>query len=135
MKKKAYWKMSEEIKKFSDINPLVFSQILMMMAGQVCMNTMVDLEKTPAYRKRVKETGNQFLIALDQNLQKDINRLYNTDDTISLDLCKSISNIAKVVANCKNPTALVTISRLLDDGIDLDKVKLTEYKRGPYNKK
>ena len=127
--------MSKEKKNFEDLHPSVFTQIMMLMSAQVCMQSMIDLENTPAYKKRVKETGNQFLIALDQNLKKDAEKLYLTEPNISNDICRSIVNVAKVVANCKNPTALVTLSRLLDDGLDLNKVKLVEYKRGPYNKK
>ena len=127
--------MSKEKKNFEDLHPSVFTQIMMLMSAQVCMQSMIDLENTPAYKKRVKETGNQFLIALDQNLKKDAEKLYLTEPNISNDICRSIVNVAKVVANCKNPTALVTLSRLLDDGLDLNKVKLVEYKRGSYNKK
>lgn len=111
-------KSTGESVKFEKMHPLVFSKMLMLMSAQVCLYTLQDLKNTNAYKKRVKETGNQFMVALDQDLQKEINRLYMSDENISKDLCNSIVQMAKVVANSKNPASLITITEILKNDIN-----------------
>lgn len=110
--------------KFEKMHPLVFSKMLMLMSTQVCLYTLHDLKGTNAYKKRVKETGNQFIIALDQDLQKEINRLYMSDENISKDLCNSIVQMAKTIANSKNLAGLVTITEILKNDVNPDEYAL-----------
>jgi len=68
------------------------------------------------------------LIALTNECNQDIAKLWQTNELISMQLMQSISDIAKAIADCKNPIALLSIKELLRKDVDLDRVKVVELK-------
>ena len=118
-----------------NINPLVVKKIQMLINAQILMNSIEDLKNTNAYNHRVKTTGNQFLIALDQELQKEIKKVWFNDDMLSVKLMQSYQELSKQVSECDNPALIIKLGQLFRNGLDLNKVKIIEMKRKIYKTK
>jgi len=115
-----------------DVNPLVVKKIQMLINAQILMNSIEDLKNTNAYNHRVKTTGNQFLIALDQELQKEIKKIWFNDDMLSVNLMQSYQEVARQISECDNPALIIKFGQLFRNGLDLNKVKIIEMKRKIY---
>lgn len=112
----------------NEISEETLSRITFLMAAQVTKHALEDLKHTSAYRGKLKAPINQCLIAITNECNQDIAKLWQTDELISMQLMQSISDIAKAIAECKNPIALLSIKELLRKDVDLDRVKVIELK-------
>ena len=104
------------------------SKITMLLSAQVTKHALEDLRHTSTYKAKLKTSIDQCLIAINNDCNKDIAKLWETDEIVSMKLMQSISDIALAIAKCKNPIALLSIRELLRQDLDLDKIKVVELK-------
>lgn len=119
----------------NNIQPETITKIISLTAAQVLMHSLEQLKGTKHYKGKLKEKGNQFLIALFNDCKDDISNIWKTDEKLSMNLNQAIEDIAKALAKSKDPTVFLIIRELLREDIDLEKVKILELKHKPKLKK
>jgi hypothetical protein len=121
------------------------SNVTLLLAAQVVKDALEDLKYTSAYRANLKRATDQFLTAIHQSCNVEINKLWQNDieskartgvdNPLALHLTQAIADIGKAIAKSKDPIACYNIRYLLRNDIDMSMIKIVEMKRKPYKKK
>jgi len=108
-----------------NVNEETILYVNLLISGQAVINSIDRLQGSKYYKKKLKEFGQPFYNQIHKELSKDIHKIWNNDEILSMEMTRSITQISKLIAN-GDAEALVVIDQMLQKGFDFSKYKLVE---------
>lgn len=95
----------------------------------ISMQSMIycidHLKDSKIWKGDIKKFAQPLYIQLFKEVNKDISKLFETDELLSAKMIESINTTAKLIAS-KDWNVMITIEKMFKEGFDFDKYKLVE---------
>jgi hypothetical protein len=99
--------------------------ITLLTALQVVQNCQLELKGTDKFKAKQEESVRKTVALLKSTMSKDKKTIWTVDEITSADLMITIEKIAELIAK-NDGIGLHTITYLLNNGVDLNRCKVTE---------
>jgi len=99
--------------------------ITLLTALQVVQNCQLELKGTNKFKSKQEESVRKSVALLKSTMSKDKKTIWTIDEITSADLMVTIEKIAELITK-NDGIGLHTITYLLNNGVDLNRCKVTE---------